>query len=95
MSAGRFLSRPAAGRGAEIVKRRIAPARPKTRAEKRLQTPLSGDTLEKRKRYARAASGNVYGFVQGANPGSIFNTVEYPTLLKNSDITNILTELFH
>jgi len=34
-------------------------------------------------RYAKAASGNVYGFVKGANPGSIFNTKEYPALQKN------------
>ncbi len=43
-------------------------------------------------RYAKGASGNVYGFVNGANPGSIFNTVEYPALQKNPYITNIFTE---
>ncbi len=31
-------------------------------------------------RYAQGSSGNVYGFVEGAHVGSIFNTVEYPTL---------------
>ncbi len=45
-------------------------------------------------RYAKAASGNVYGFVKGANPKSIFNTIEYPTLQGNPYITNIFTELF-
>lgn len=43
-------------------------------------------------RYAQNASGNVYGFVNGSRSGSIFNTVEYPELLKNSDITNVFTE---
>ena len=43
-------------------------------------------------RYAKGASGNAYGFVNGANPGSIFNTVEYPALQKNPYITNIFTE---
>jgi hypothetical protein len=45
-------------------------------------------------RYAKGASGNVYGFVDGARPGSIFNTVEYPALKKTPYITNIFTELF-
>ena len=46
-------------------------------------------------RYAKAASGNVYGIVKGANPGSIFNTVEYQTLQGNPHITNIFTEIFN
>ena len=33
------------------------------------------------------------GFVNGSWSGSIFNTVEYPELLNNSNITNIFTEL--
>ncbi len=45
-------------------------------------------------RYAQGATGNVYGFVNGSNAGSIFNTVEYPTLLQNENITNIFTEIF-
>jgi hypothetical protein len=45
-------------------------------------------------RYAKTASGNVYGFVNGSDPGSIFNTVEYPALQRNPYITNIFTELF-
>ena len=46
------------------------------------------------KRYAQSASGNVYGFVNGARPKSIFNTIEYPTFKKNNNITGIFTELF-
>ncbi len=46
-------------------------------------------------RYAKGVSGNVYGFVKGANPGSIFNTIEYPALQQNPHITNIFTELFN
>ncbi len=45
-------------------------------------------------RYAKSASGNVYGFVKGSRPGSIFNTVEYQALQKNPYITNIFTKLF-
>lgn len=45
-------------------------------------------------RYAQGATGNVYGFVNGSNIRSIFNTVEYPTLLKNENITNVFTEIF-
>ncbi len=45
-------------------------------------------------RYAQAATGNTYGFVKGSNIESIFNTIEYPTLMKNKDITNIFTEIF-
>lgn len=45
-------------------------------------------------RYAQGATGNVYGFINGSNAGSIFNTVEYPTLLQNENITNIFTEIF-
>ena len=43
-------------------------------------------------RYAQGASGNVYGFVNGSWSESIFNMVEYPELLKNSNVTNIFTE---
>ena len=43
-------------------------------------------------RYAQGASGNTYGFVNGSRPDSIFNTVEYPELVKNSKVTNIFTE---
>ena len=63
-------------------------------------SPLTDDQALKiwsilSERYAKAASGNVCGFVQGARAGSIFNTVEYPTLQKNPYVTNILTELFN
>lgn len=44
-------------------------------------------------RYAQEASGNVYGFVKGSWEGSIFNTVEYPALQTNTNVTNIFTEL--
>ena len=46
-------------------------------------------------RYAKAASGNVYGIVGGSNPESIFNTIEYKALQQNPNITNIFTELFN
>ncbi len=42
-------------------------------------------------RYAASASGNVVGFVQGARPTGIFNTVEYPALLNNPSVTNVIT----
>jgi hypothetical protein len=47
------------------------------------------------KRYAQGSSGNVYGFVEGAKPSSIFNTVENPILTDagNKQITNFFTEL--
>ncbi len=45
-------------------------------------------------RYAKGASGNAYGFTQGSWEGSIFNTVEYPTLKDNPNINNVFTELF-
>lgn len=44
-------------------------------------------------RYAQQASGNTYGFVNGATPHSIFNTYEYPALQNNSNVTNVFTEL--
>ncbi len=63
-------------------------------------SPLTDDQALKiwsilSERYAKAVSANVCGFVQGARAGSIFNTVEYPTLQKNPYVTNILTELFN
>ncbi|MDD3139996.1 MAG: hypothetical protein PHX08_13605 [Lachnospiraceae bacterium] len=45
-------------------------------------------------RYAEGTSGNAYGFTEGAREGSIFNTVEYPTLQKNPNVENVFTELF-
>ncbi|MES2407094.1 MAG: hypothetical protein V4528_07210 [Pseudomonadota bacterium] len=42
-------------------------------------------------RFAAGASGNAIGFTQGARAGSIFNTIEFPTLLKNPNVTNVLT----
>lgn len=46
-------------------------------------------------RYAQNASGNTYGFVNGSWSGSIFNTVEYPELLKNPNVTNIFTKFMN
>ena len=42
-------------------------------------------------RYAESASGTAVGFVDGARPSSIFNTVEYPALQANPNITNVIT----
>jgi RHS repeat-associated protein len=42
-------------------------------------------------RFAENASGNAVGFVDGARPGGIFNTVEYPALRRNPYITNVIT----
>ena len=42
-------------------------------------------------RYAESASGTAVGFVEGADPASIFNTVEYPALRANPNITNVIT----
>ncbi len=42
-------------------------------------------------RFADNASGTSISFVNGAGPDSIFNTVEYPTLLNNPKILNVLT----
>jgi hypothetical protein len=42
-------------------------------------------------RFAQGASGNAVGFVNGARAGGIFNTVEYPTLLNNPNVVNVIT----
>ena len=42
-------------------------------------------------RYAEGASGSAVGFVDGADPEGIFNTVEYPALQANPNITNVIT----
>jgi len=42
-------------------------------------------------RFAQQASGSVVGFVEGAGSGGIFSTVEWPALLENPNITNVLT----
>jgi len=42
-------------------------------------------------RFAEGASGNAVGFVNGARAGSIFNTVEYPALLNNRNVVNVIT----
>jgi hypothetical protein len=65
-------------------------------------SPLSNDQALEiwnilSQRYATGASGNVYGFIKGARPGSIFNTKEFPLLehsFKDNKVTNMFTELF-
>jgi hypothetical protein len=42
-------------------------------------------------RFASEASGNVVGFVSGSGSGSIFNSVEFPSLRNNPKVTNVLT----
>ena len=42
-------------------------------------------------RFAQSASGNAVAFVNGARAEGIFNTVEYPALRANPDITNVIT----
>ncbi|WP_249269591.1 RHS repeat-associated core domain-containing protein, partial [Shewanella sp. SACH] len=42
-------------------------------------------------RYAEGASGYAIGFVNGSRTGSIFNSVEYPALLSNKNVTNVMT----
>ena len=61
-------------------------------------SPLTGDQASQvwrrlSERYAQGAVGNVYGFVKGSNPESIFNTIEYPALQLNTMVHNIFTEL--
>jgi len=42
-------------------------------------------------RFAAEASGNVTGFVRGARPEGIFNTVEFPAPRANPNVTNVIT----
>jgi hypothetical protein len=42
-------------------------------------------------RFAEGASGSSVGFVQGARPNGIFNTVEFPVLQANPNVTNVIT----
>ena len=42
-------------------------------------------------RYAQGASGTVVGFVEGASPVGIFSTIEWPALLNNPSVINVLT----
>jgi hypothetical protein len=42
-------------------------------------------------RFAAGASGNAVGFVNGASSSGIFNTIEYPALLENPNIVNVIT----
>lgn len=42
-------------------------------------------------RFASETSGTAYGFVTRMRSGSIFGTVEYPALLANPKIENVIT----
>lgn len=42
-------------------------------------------------RFAAEASGNATGFVRGARAEGIFNTVEFPALRTNPNVTNVIT----
>lgn len=44
---------------------------------------------EASRRFIAAASGNVTAFVDGADPRSVFRTVELPNILQNKKITTI------
>ncbi len=44
---------------------------------------------EASRRFIAAASGNITAFVDGADPRSVFMTVELPNILKNDKITTI------
>ena len=59
-------------------------------------SPLTGqqasqvwDTLSQR--FSAGASGSAVGFVNGARAASTFNRIEFPTLLNNSSIINVIT----
>lgn len=43
------------------------------------------------KKFAEETAGNAVGFVDGARPTGIFNTIEYPALLRNPAVTNVIT----
>lgn len=42
-------------------------------------------------RFAAEASGNATGFVRGARSNGIFNSVEFPALRANPNVTNVIT----
>ncbi len=42
-------------------------------------------------RFAQGASGTAVGFINGARAGSTFNTIEYPALLNNPNMRNVIT----
>ncbi len=41
-------------------------------------------------KFAQGASGRVSAFVEGSRPGSVFNRIEYPALLENPNIEEII-----
>ncbi|HEV2614887.1 MAG TPA: hypothetical protein VGV92_09345, partial [Gammaproteobacteria bacterium] len=43
-------------------------------------------------RFAENASGKVYAFTKGAVPDSVFNRIEYPVLINNPSVTDIMFE---
>ncbi len=43
------------------------------------------------KNFVNNASGTAFGFVKGANPKRVFNTYEFPALLQNPKINNVIT----
>lgn len=44
-------------------------------------------------RFAENASGAVNAFVEGSRPSSVYNRIEYPTLLKNPNVSEIIFSL--
>ena len=42
-------------------------------------------------KFAQEASGNAIGFVNGARANGIFNLIEYPVLLANPKVINVIT----
>jgi len=41
-------------------------------------------------RFAQDTSGKVYAFINGARAESVFNRIEYPILIQNSNVTEII-----
>jgi hypothetical protein len=42
-------------------------------------------------RFAEGTSGVAFGFVRGSRPTSISESIEYPALLRNGEVTNLIT----
>ena len=42
-------------------------------------------------KFAKGASGQVVGFVEGSRPDQFFESLEYPILKSNENVTNIIT----
>ena len=59
-------------------------------------SPLSRDEALKvwdrlSEKFSNGASGNAVGYVKDSWSGSTFNRIEYPVLIKNNKITNVIT----